>query len=127
MSTFEVSVRVGHMMYGDMVAVTALVDTGATHTVLPASFLRQLQVEPDIRLKIAYANGDVGEADSGQVRIAYNGFERVCPVIFGAEGIYSLGATTLENMNLMVDPVNQELVQAPPIRGRPFQLVSPDG
>ena len=48
MSTFEVSVRVGHMMYGDMVAVTALVDTGATDTVLPASLLRQLGVEPDM-------------------------------------------------------------------------------
>ncbi len=114
------AVRVGHMVYGDMVHVTALVDTGATHTVLPASFLTQLQVEPDITLKIAYANGDVEEAESGQVRIAYNGFERVCPVIFGAEDIYSVGATTLETMNLMVDPVNQELVSAPPIRGRPF-------
>ena len=83
MSTFEVGIRVGHMVYGDMVGVTALVDTGATHTVLPASFLNDLQVEPDVRLKIAYANGEIGEVDSGQARIAYDGVERVCPVILG--------------------------------------------
>ena len=120
MGTFEVAVRVGHMLYGDMVDVTALVDTGATHTVLPASFLSELRVEPDMRLRTAYANGDVEEADSGQARIAYDNVERVCPVIFGAAGVYSVGATTLENLNLMVDPVNQALVPAPPIRGRPF-------
>ena len=119
MSTFEVAIRVRHMGNGDMINVTTLVDTGATHTVLPSSFLRELQVEPDMRLKILYANGEVEEVDSGEARIAYNGVERGCTVIFGAEGIYSLGATTLENMNLMVDPVNQELVPAPPIRGRP--------
>ena len=95
MGTFEVAVRVGHMLYGDMVDVTALVDTGATHTVLPASFLSELRVEPDMRLRIAYANGDVEEADSGQARIAYDNVERVCPVIFGAAGVYSVGGNHL--------------------------------
>jgi hypothetical protein len=41
-------------------------------------------------------------------------------VLFGEEDIYLLGATTLEILKLMVDPVNQELVPAPPMRGRPF-------
>ena len=121
MSTFEVSVRVGHMLYGDMVAVTALVDTGATDTVLPASLLRQLGVEPDMQVQVAYANGEVRDTEAGQARIAYNGIERVCPIVFGEEeDIFLLGATTLEILKLMVDPVNQELVPAPPIRGRPF-------
>ena len=120
MSTFEVAVRVGHMLYGDMVHVTALVDTGATHTVLPAPLLHQLGVEPDMRVQVAYVDGEIRETDSGQARIAYNGVERVCPVIFGEEEIYLLGATTLEILKLMVDPVNQELVSAPPMRARPF-------
>ena len=42
MSAFDVAVRVGHMLYGDMVGVTALVDAGATPRVLPASFLGEL-------------------------------------------------------------------------------------
>ena len=120
MSTFEVAVRVGHILYGDMVGVTALVDAGATHTVLPASFLRELGVQPDMKVQVAYADGETRETDSGQARIAYNGVERVCPVLFGEEDIYVLGATTLEILKLMVDPMNQELVPATPIRGRPF-------
>ena len=32
-----------------------------------------------------------------------------CPVIFGREGRYLLGAATLENFDLAVDPVNQKL------------------
>ncbi len=120
MNTFEVAVRVGHMLYGDMVGITALVDTGATDTVLPTSFLHELGVQPDMKVQVAYADGEIRETDSGQTRIAYNGVERVCPVLFGEEDIYLLGATTLEILKLMVDPVNQELVPAPPMRGRSF-------
>ena len=116
----EVAVRVGHMVQGSMVAVTALADTGATYTVLPASLLHELGVEPDMRVQVAYANGEVRDTDAGQVRIGHNGVERVCPVLFGEEDIFLLGATTLEILRLMVDPVNQQLVPAPPIRGRPF-------
>ena len=67
------------MLYGDMVGVTALVDAGATHTVLPTSFLRELGVQPDMKVQVAYADGEIRETDSGQARIAYNGVERVCP------------------------------------------------
>ena len=58
------------------------------------------------------SDGETRETDSGQARIAYNGVERVCPVLFGEEDIYLLGATTLEILKLMVDPMNQELVSA---------------
>ena len=80
------------MLCGDMVGVTALVDAGATHTVLPTSFLRELGVQPDMKVQVAYADGETRETDSGQARIAYNGVERVCPVLFGEEDIYLLGA-----------------------------------
>ena len=108
------------MLYGDMVGVTALVDAGATHTVLPTSFLRELGVQPDMKVQVAYADGEIRETDTGQARIAYNRVERVCATLFGEEDIYLLGATTLEILKLMVDPVNQELVSAPPMRARPF-------
>ena len=58
------------MLYGDMVGVTALVDAGATHTVLPTSFLRELGVQPDMKVQVAYADGETRETDSGQARIA---------------------------------------------------------
>lgn len=109
------------MVYGEMAAVTALVDTGATYTVLPIPLLHQLGVEADMQVQVAYASGEVRDTDAGQARIAYNGIERVCPILFGEEeDIFLLGATTLEILRLMVDPVNRQLVPAPPIRRRPF-------
>ena len=100
MSTFEVAVRVGHILYGDMAGVTALVDTGATRTVLPASFFCELGVLPGMKVQVGYADGEIRETDTGQARIAYNRVERVCPGLFGEEDIYLLGATTLEILEL---------------------------
>ena len=120
MGTFEVPIQVGHMHYGDMVEVSALVDTGATDAVLPASLLEQLRVQPDNKVLSVLGNGEIEEMDAGQARIAYHGFERVCPVIFGSDGVYLLGATTLEIFRLVVDPVNQVLSPAPPRRARPL-------
>ena len=37
MGTFNVLIGVGHPSGGDLTEVLALVDTGATHTMLPAS------------------------------------------------------------------------------------------
>jgi predicted aspartyl protease len=120
MGTFEVAIRVGHMVEGDLEEVSTMVDTGATDTVLPASLLQRLLVQPDSTVESLLANGDTITSDAGQARIAYNGFTRVCPVIFGGEGVYLLGATTLEILRLAVGPVNQELLPAPPRRARPF-------
>ncbi len=120
MGTFEVTIGVGHMTYGDMVEVSALVDTGATDTVLPASLLEQLQVRPHAKVSAVIGNGEIEELDAGQAKIAYNGIDWICPIVFGSEGIHLLGATTLEIFKLVVDPVNQVLTPAPPRRARPF-------
>ena len=108
------------MAYGNMVDVSALVDTGATDTVLPASLLDQLQVPPHAKVSSVLGNGEIEELDAGQARISYDGVEWVCPIGFGADGVHLLGATTLEIFKLVVDPVNQDLTPAPPRRARPF-------
>ena len=43
-------------------------------------------------------------------RFGIDGREWPCPVIFGPDDEYLLGATTLEIFNLMVDPVGQRLL-----------------
>ena len=48
-----------------------------------------------------------------------DGIEWHCPVIFGPEDQYLLGATTLEIFNLMVDPVAGELIPRV-LRARPL-------
>ena len=110
MGLFTVTIGVGHLDGGDMVEVPALVDTGAYHTVLPASLLEQLQVRRLAQQVFEFANGYEEPLDVGLARISWQDKEFPCPVVFGAEDKYFLGASTLESLNLMVDPGRNRLV-----------------
>ena len=116
MGTFRVEIGVGHPHGGDLHPVSALVDTGAGHSMMPAALLEQLGLTPLERLRFKVADGRRVEYDVADARFSIFGRERFCPVIFGPEDQYLLGATTLEIFNLMVDPteVNPGLV---PIEG----------
>ena len=50
MGTFSVMVSVGNPSGGDQVAIEALVDTGASDSMFPASLLEHLHLEPGLRL-----------------------------------------------------------------------------
>ena len=93
--------------------VKAVVDTGASHTIMPSSSLEELGVERKQEVNVGFGNGTAEVCYVGEARIAYTGTEWTCPVIFGADDVYLLGATTLELFNLAVDPVRQELVSSP--------------
>ena len=114
MGTFEVVIGVGNLNNGDLVTLEATVDTGATHTTLPPSLLEQLDVEPLREEIVELADGSTQVWSTGQARLSYDGQQWVCPVNFGYEEVYLLGATTLEIFDLMVDPVDQRLVRRPP-------------
>ena len=114
MGTFEVPIRVGNLNGGDLVEVAATVDTGATYTTLPTSLLQRLNVEPLREEIVEIADGTTQVWGTGQARLAYDGQQWICPVNFGHEDVYLLGATTLEIFDLMVDPVDQHLVRRPP-------------
>ena len=47
----------------------------------------------------------------GLCRITLQGEQFDCPVIFGPDGVYLLGATTLDIFSLTADPVNHTLVR----------------
>ena len=51
-------------------------------------------------------------SEIGEARIGYNGRAYVCPVVFGPEDKYVLGAIALESFRLVVDPLRKELVPA---------------
>ena len=112
MGTFRVEISVGHPHGGDLYPVSALVDTGAGHSMMPAVLLEQLGLTPLERLQFKVADGRRVEYDVADARFNIFGRERFCPVIFGPEDQYLLGATTLEIFNLMVDPteINPGLV-----------------
>ena len=110
MGQFTVTIGVGHIDGGDLIEVSALVDTGAYHTILPTSLLERLQVRLLAQQVFEFANGYEEPLSVGLARIAWQDQEFPCPVVFGAEDKYFLGASTLESLNLMVDPGRNRLV-----------------
>ena len=108
---------VGRMGAAELTPVTALVDTGAAHSVMPDSLLAQHGIAPLEYRLFTIAGGSEVEYGYGMALFGIDGREFPCPVIFGAEGEFLLGATTLQIFNLMVDPSEERLVTKP-LRGR---------
>ena len=118
MGDFNVQVYVGHPYdYGrEMRPVEALVDTGASDSVLPASLLEDLHIAPEGSYRCWYANGESEIRNYGEAAIRIGELTKICPVIFGHDNQFLLGATTLEFFKLAVDPVGQELIPVPGLR-----------
>lgn len=110
MGTFTVNVGIGRLDGGELTPVEAMVDTGASHSVFPASLLSKMNVRPSEQVHYRLADGSVVEYGFGIANIAIDDREYPCPVIFGPEGQYLLGSTTLEIFTLKVDPVEERLV-----------------
>jgi len=92
-----------------------LVDSGAVYSVLPEQELRRLGIKPDSKQKFVLANGQEIEKEVGEARFGWKETRRTAPVVFGDEGVYLLGATTLEAMGMGLDPVNRRLLKLPMI------------
>ena len=91
--------------------VNALVDTGASHSVLPASLLRRLGVVPFRTIPYRLADGRRVEREIGETKIRVNGLEATRIVVFSDDDVPPLiGADTLEGILLVVDPVDKRLV-----------------
>ena len=91
--------------------VQALVDTGASHSVLPASMLRRLGVIPFRTVMYRIGDGRRVEREIGETKTRVNGLEATSIVVFGDEDIPPLlGAHTLQGILLVVDPVEERLV-----------------
>ena len=91
--------------------VSALVDTGGSHTVLPASMLRRLGVVPFRTVLYRIGDGRRVEREIGETKIRVNGLQSTRIVVFGDEDMPPLlGADTLQGILLAVDPVEERLV-----------------
>ena len=110
MGAFEVTVGIGRVEGGELTPVTAMVDTGAAHSMMPESLLRRLGLMPLEYSPFTIADSTEREYGYGMARFGLDGREYPCPVIFGAEGQYLLGRTGLQIFNLTVDPVEEQLV-----------------
>ena len=110
MGTFRVNLWVGNLFTDAGANVDALVDTGATHSMIPGSLLRELGIEPVETRFSRIADGSRKELQTAWARFSAEGRNAVARVSFGLDGIYLIGATTLEDMGLAVDPVDQRLI-----------------
>ncbi len=86
-------------------------DTGSTYTALPRGILQALGVPVGRTEQARLADGSLEAVDIGQTAIRLEDMQFITTVIFAEEGEPSLlGAITLEDALLAVDPVNNELI-----------------
>ena len=110
MDTFRVQIEVGDPEGKRFETVDALVDTGATNTTLPGSLLADLGVTPHTTTVFELADGRELELGVGRTWVRIDGQQEFTQVVFAGEGTEPiLGAVTLEEMGLAVDPVKRRL------------------
>lgn len=111
MGTFSIEITVSGATGDSEERMQALVDTGATNTVVPGDLLRRLGVQPHRTSSLQLADGRQLELEIGRAWVRVDGQQEFTQVVFGPPGAEPiLGAITLEEMNLSVDPVAQKLV-----------------
>jgi len=123
MTTFSVRLQLANPTARRFEEVEAVVDAGSTFTAAPRELLDRLDVRPARRQRFRLANGQVVENDVGEALVCLEGLEGTTPVIFGEPGEpVLLGAVTLEELLLGVDPVAQRLV---PVEGLRISRLEP--
>src|SRR5262245_61139584 len=91
-----------------------LVDTGATHSMVPARELRRIGVEPVGAMAYELADGSLREYAFGLARIEFMGEVTAGRVLFGPDGSEPLlGVTALDSVGITVDPPNHTLKRLP--------------
>lgn len=112
MGTFSVTLCAGDPSRSRFEEVAALMDTGASYTMLPSSLLGRLGVPVTAKRSFVLASGEQIRRDVGATWVRIDGREVMTVVVFGDDaGPALLGAVTLEEFGLGVDPLGQELME----------------
>lgn len=94
----------------DSQTVNFLVDSGAVYSVVQQDILESLGIHPHRRRSFFLANGEEVQREIGDAYFEYQGVGGAAPVIFGKPGDSNLlGATTLEALELVLNPFQREL------------------
>lgn len=114
MGNFRVPMEIGMVSGGRFRQIDALVDTGATYTCVPRELLDQLGVEAEEEWPFILADGREVTYPIASVRVRINHRSRTTVAVFGEpESEPLLGAVTLEEFGLAVDPVQRRLIPVP--------------
>lgn len=99
-----------------------LVDTGAWHSMAPASELKRIGITPIGTRTYELTNGELVQYEFGPAEISFLGELAVTDVLFGPENSEPiLGVIALESAGFLVDPKNQRLTK---MRARPLKAVA---
>ncbi|MEW5693789.1 MAG: aspartyl protease [Candidatus Hydrogenedentota bacterium] len=90
-----------------------LVDSGAIYSVVPEYILKNLDIKPSSSREFILANGEVIKKPVGNAYFEYKGIVSAAPVVFGEKGVFLLGATALEALGMILDPISRELKPLP--------------
>ena len=111
MGVFNVEIGIGDLDGLRFESVEAMVDSGASYTMIPTSLLRSLGVAPLSSGSFKLADGSRIELEIGQTWMRVEGELGIAPVVFVEEDSQPLlGAVTLEIFRLGIDPVEMRLV-----------------
>lgn len=117
MGTFRVDVEVENPLRpGERRVLRAvLVDTGAELSWFPTDVLESLGIERRKLSQFRQADGTVLARSTGPASLYLAGTWTVDEVVFGQPGdLVILGSRSLEGLNLRIDPVRKQLVDAGP-------------
>ena len=112
MGMFEVNVKLANLAAPTQTEeVSLLVDTGATLSWIPRALLEKLGVKAFSRLPFTLADDRRLERDTTAVLLTIDGRKAPVQVAFGEDGEEAvLGATSLEGLGFMVDPIGEKLI-----------------
>ena len=121
MGTFTVPIEVGDLEGNNFAAMDALVDTGATYSMVPRDVLAELNVSSHETDYFSLADDSIVEYHLGYARLRFQQREVIAIVIFALEGSTPLlGVTTLERVGFGVDPVHERLVPVTGLLEQPY-------
>jgi len=114
MSTFTYPVRIANPRRSSApLEVKCLVDTGTMFTCLPSPALETLGVSAQWRVPIQLADGRNEEWQATEILMTIDGRTLHTTCLFGTpDGLPLLGAVSLEQFALSVDPLTRTLVPA---------------
>lgn len=111
MGQFKVTVVFHPRDGGQTRSFETLVDTGAGYSVVPRQILESLGCRPIRVQRVVLADGRTEEWPVTQIDVECEGRRATTPVLLGPPtGPLLLGATTLEELGLGIDPLNRRLV-----------------